>query len=296
MASGVLTWTTTSALAWGGRKAASPPPPPAMQSGHLLIEGYPAWLVGFAFLCVLHVVCLCFARDCRGWKTLGPLSRDPMLAAHFLPQLVAFAAAVHWGARDWMFHMDDLSGDDVGAYVPQGERIACLMIGFQLYELLACCFSPRLRGSVNELVVHHVIVCLLSSLVYYLQAFQYISPSFMGMAEISSLPLAFVDLFKQFPELRKPFPTCNEIVRNVFAVSFLVLRGVYWPYCSYRFFLSVAAVLQSAAGLPPNVPEWALYVFCSCNVLMNLLQWYWASIILKAIYYKAIGDERNKEA
>lgn len=281
-------------MPWG-KKPPAKPEALELTSGFLTIGGHPAWLVGFGFLCVLHVLCYCFARDCKGWKVLGPLSKDPMLAAHFLPQLVAFAAAVHWGARDWMFHMDHLSGNDIGAHVPQGERIACLMIGFQLYELLACYFSPRLRGGINELVGHHVIVTLLSSLVYYLQAFQYISPSFMGMAEISSLPLAFVDLFKQFPDMRKDFPNVNEAARNLFAVSFLALRGAYWPYCSYKFFANVFAHLE-AGTIPPNVPDWALYIFCTCNILMCLLQWYWSSIILKAIYYKAIGDPRNKDA
>ena len=33
-----------------------------------------------------------------------------------------------------------------------------------------------------------------------------------------------------------------------------------------------------------------------CNVVMTLLQWFWSSLILKAIYFKAIGDARAKEA
>ena len=33
-----------------------------------------------------------------------------------------------------------------------------------------------------------------------------------------------------------------------------------------------------------------------CNVVMTLLQWFWSSLILKAIYFKATGDARAKEA
>lgn len=151
-----------------------------------------------------------------------------------------------------------------------------------------------MRGAANELIVHHIVAILLAALVYYYQAFQYQGPAFMGMAEISSLPLAIVDLFKQFPELRKHFPMTNELARNLFAVSFLVLRGAYWPLCSYRFCMITAAVLSS--GAPIAFPMWAVYIFVGGNVLMTFLQWYWASIILKAIYFLAIGDERHKDS
>ena len=165
----------------------------------------------------------------------------------------------------------------------------------------------------------------------------------MGVAELSSLPLAFVDLFKYFPKVRvrdsstqaarffihvRPshtslslalllathtkqvkahFPITNEAVRNVFAVSFLWVRGFYWPYCSIAFWRTQLAIFaaQAAAAAsatarkpapPPLLQTPTIYTFLACNVLMTGLQWYWASIILTAIWRLVTGDPRHKDA
>ena len=142
--------------------------------------------------------------------------------------------------------------------------------------------------------MHHVVVSIVSSIVYYYQAFQYFAPAFMGVAEISSIPLALMDVFKMFPALRKHFPNTNEVSRNLFAASFLACRGVYWPLTAYRFVESARAAM--ASGAPLGLPEPAMYVLLLCNVLMVGLQWYWSYLILKAIFQKLTGDERLKDA
>lgn len=129
-------------LPWQRKSVA--PAVPAFLSGQLLVFGYQGWVVLLASLLLLHAVCYILAVKCRG-TMLDPLSRDPMLAAHFLPQLLAFVLSAYCGAGDWMFHMSSESGEDIGAYLPQGERIACIMIGFQLYELMSCYFSKVSR-------------------------------------------------------------------------------------------------------------------------------------------------------
>jgi hypothetical protein len=55
-------------------------------------------------------------------------------------------------------------------------------------------------------------------------AFAHRSPS----RSLVQIPLAFIDLFKQFKPLREAFPATNELARNVFALLFIVLRGIYW--------------------------------------------------------------------
>jgi len=134
---------------------------------------------------------------------------------------------------------------------------------------------------------------LLAYLVYYHQAFQFYAIPFMGVPELSSLPLAFVDLFKQFPSVRGRFPMTNELVRNVFAATFLALRGFYWPYCAIAFWRTTLAAID--AGTVP-FSDTVTNIFLGSNVFMTLLQWYWSSIILKAIVQKLTGDPRFKEA
>jgi len=277
------------------RNQAVEPAPPPFVSGSVVMLGCQCWVLLLTFLLLVHGLCYALILRLSKDSKLGVLRRDPMLAAHFLPQLFAFLLSVYSGAGDWMFRMEPTaSGAAIGAHVPQGERIAWIMIGFQVYEFLTCCASPRLRGAANELVLHHVVAILLAVLAYYYQAFQFFCPAFMGMAEMSSLPLAVVDLFKQYPELRRHFPNTNEIARNAFAVSFLALRGAYWPLCSYRFCMTTAAALATGSVLP--FPMWVVYIFVAGNVLMTVLQWYWSSLIVHAIYLKVIGDPRHKES
>ena len=153
--------------------------------------------------------------------------------------------------------------------------------------------TQRLRAPNNELLLHHLVIGMISYLVYSRQAFQFYAPIFMGVTELSSLPLAFLDLFKQFPTLRAAFPVANENVRIVFAVLFLFCRGFYWPFVSISFWRSA---LDALAAGDPTVSAGVVYVFLVCNIMMTGLQWYWTSIILKALYFKLTGDPRHKEA
>lgn len=125
---------------FGTKKVVAPPSLPMLVSGNLQVLGSQAWVIFLAFLCAFHFLCYWVARDCKGTK-LDALSSDPMLAAHILPQILAFAIAVYLGAGDWLLHMDDVVNSSITQHVPQGERIACLMVGFQMYELLACAAS-----------------------------------------------------------------------------------------------------------------------------------------------------------
>ena len=158
---------------------------------------------------------------------------------------------------------------------------------------LPLCLVQRLRGLHYEMIGHHCITLLLSVLCYKYQAFHYWAPCFMGMAEFSSIPLAFIDFFKQFPQYRERFPTVNELSRNIFAVLFLTIRGCYWPYSSFWFWKQSLQVLASGVTY---TPLGVIYTFLVCNVMMTMLQWYWASLILTALYYLIIGDERHKQA
>lgn len=274
-----------------GRK--KEPDPPVLQSGSLELFGRPAWLVGFCGLCALHVFCYFMATSRLGFSG-SPLAKQPHLAAHFLPQLVGFLALAYYGGGAWINDMPPVE-TAIGDYLYVGERVSCIMIAFQMYEIAATIPAKRLRGLYYEMVGHHCITLLLSVLAYHYQAYHYWAPCFMGMAEISSVPLAFVDFFKMFPAVKAALPTTNELSRNCFAALFLPIRGVYWPYSSYKFWRTSLAFL-AAVPMAAQPPSAVVYTFCACNVVMTLLQWYWASLILKALFQLLRGDPSHKEA
>jgi hypothetical protein len=113
----------------------------------------------------------------------------------------------------------------------------------------------------------------------------------MGLSELSSLPLAFVDFFKQFPKVRAKYPGFNEFVRVLFAASFLPIRGLYWPYASYTFWVHALKALDEGS----TAPTFVIYTFMVCNIIMTLLQWFWASLVIKGILAKMRNDPKAKE-
>ena len=156
--------------------------------------GQPGWLIGFLSLCALHTVCYIIAAssDYRN----SALSKRPHLAAHFLPQLLGFMALAYVGGGSWLMEMP-LAEVSIGDHLYVGERVSSIMIAFQMYEIAATIPAPRLRGAAYEMVLHHCITLLLSVLAYKYQAYHYWAPCFMGLSEVSSIPLAFLDFFKQ---------------------------------------------------------------------------------------------------
>ena len=154
------------------KKPVPPPAGPVLVSGNMQMFGFPAWIVMLGVYAGLHmlsyavVVSGAFGRD-------SSLSKNPHLAAHFLPQLFGFAILAYLGGGGWL-HADMPNIDPgPGAYISFGEQIAMHMLSFQLYEIAACIPAPRLRGKFNELIGHHVITLLLSYLAYKHQAYHY---------------------------------------------------------------------------------------------------------------------------
>ena len=247
------------------------------------------WIVVFLVLTALHAAGTALVKG----GVCAPLAKDPVLAGHFLPQLIGFIVFAVYGTRVWLFDAIPFDeGASVGVYFEPGETLALLMIGFQMYELAATVASERLRGNAYEMVVHHGITLLLASLGYCFRAYLYFGAFFFGVSEVSSVPLAFVDLFKQFPALRKAYPAANEAARMTFGVAFLAIRGLYWPFVSFFFWKSSLAALAADAYEPRAV----IYTFFAANVVLTLMQWYWASLIVAAMVKKAKGAEGDGEA
>ena len=132
------------------------PPPPQ------LILGLPPWVAAFGILSGLHAIGFLVVKA-YGAK---PPHKDANLPAHFLPQLVGFIALAYQGLSLWFTMPSDIS--DLEAYYAPGEMVSATMMGFQLYELLACIPTPRLRGPGLgfEMIMHHLIAGGLGCLRY----------------------------------------------------------------------------------------------------------------------------------
>ena len=105
----------------------------------------------------------------------------------------------------------------------------------------------------------------------------YYGAFFMGVSELSSMPLAFVDMFKQFPHLMKEYPAFADHVRTTFGVLFLIVRVVLWFPATYSFWHRLA---RRVARGRRRRRSGSSRGSCICNLFLSFLQLFWATLIL----------------
>ena len=208
----------------------------------------------------------------------------PRRRSHAIPQFLGFAVLVACGVKAWIFdggYIDVMATPHLRAASDYGELATTLQIPFQLYELVCAVCVKRLRGKSFELVLHHALALTLALLSARKGIYYFYGAYFMGVSEISSLPLAFVDAFKMFKQLKADYPKTNETVRPIFAVCFLILRTLYWPVVSYHFWR--ASLAHEGDALEVNT-------FLVVNVILSSLQAYWTKLIIEGLVKLLKGD------
>ena len=59
---------------------------------------------------------------------------------------------------------------------------------------------------------------------------------------------------------------------------------------SISFWKGSLETLDSGNALP--IPgAWVILIFCQCNILMTMLQWFWATLILQGLWAKVTGGK-----
>jgi hypothetical protein len=131
------------------------------------------------------------------------------------------------------------------------------------------------------MLMHHVTVIIVSSMTVFLtNGFRYWVPYFFGIMEISSIPLAVMNTFKDNPKWVERQPMMYLAIRTVFGVSFLFIR-VWMLVPRHTTYLRDLYLLWSTSDIPAlrNVLSG---VWISSLFLM-ILQFYWALLIVQGI-------------
>lgn len=76
----------------------------------------------------------------------------------------------------------------------------------------------------------------------------------MGVIELSTPILAFVDLFRDFPKFAAVFPITNEIFRAMFALAFFAVRIILWLPASIAFWRDTAPLIFLEADERHRLP------------------------------------------
>jgi len=174
-------------------------------------------------------------------------------------------------------------------YLPEAEQLAAANFTFQLWDFIILPMIPEHCTAL--MLTHHVAAATVSYCSIRYQYLHYYGVFFLGLSEISSIFLVFVDLAKYFPPL--PGTVYDHFVGIVcgplFVVTFTVYRLLLWWPVSVRLFRDAYAVITSgqAQKLRPACTR-VLYVFLGMNLPLGLVQLYWFSLILEEVW-KVVG-------
>lgn len=226
-------------------------------------------------------------------------SAKPGVAAHQFVSFIPFIYATVVGGRLLFYDPEHAIMHQEGSYTNRlyqfhaaSWNLNKFMVGFQLWDLFATALVPGLCRFQH--VLHHVLGLLTAISGSCGPFLQFYAAFFFGFIELSSVPLAAVDLFREFPALDIGFlHKLNELSRVVFALSFLLIRCVYWPFMMRMVFCDLTAALQ-AGDIRSYTPM--LFFFVSGSML-TVLQYFWGFKIVKALSKMATGNssDRSKE-
>ena len=245
----------------------------------------------------------------------GPWSIMPSFTAHQIVVIpVLFYLSIQ-GLRD--FNIGEVIG---AASTTTGttavERVTSPMHGYFSEFVLGMMFfwdiptglcTPALREL--PMILHHFGMFMTAAISMGILSngipiFGYYAPFYFGMIEISSIPLVIVDIYHPKHKAWSMYLNSrersgwvmklNDIARPLFALLFMLVRMVAFPY------ISVMGVLRDVlhvTSLPleqrNNVPNLPLYIIAFLNVAFSCLQLYWGTLLIRQIV-KLLQGPTNK--
>ncbi|KAG7351861.1 hypothetical protein IV203_007909 [Nitzschia inconspicua] len=131
-----------------------------------------------------------------------------------------------------------------------------------------------------------------------------LAPLFFGQVELSSIPLQIVDLFHpkksaawhEYMLSRPMLVSINDACRQLFALLFLAVRGIYFPFLVFTI---VIPEFWDALGwsMMEDQTKYVLPIvtILTFSVAFTLLQMYWAVLVVNQIYkaMKGGGDKKK---
>ena len=165
-----------------------------------------------------------------------------------------------------------------------------MQLGYQCWAIPVGILSV---GESMQMIFHHVAVVISTCQSGLMTVgFRYYTPFFYGVMELSSLPLAVMNAFKDHPEWANRYPGSFQMSRVVFAVSFIVIR-VLMCFSRWTPFLRDNFVYLYTAEM--GYYKLYLTVQWSLAVFLAYLQLYWATLIVKGLYKLIIGKAASKK-
>ena len=257
----------------------------------------PFIITGFCILTTVYLVLLYhFPMDllpppALEFCTIGKVCVRSDLFAFQISSGIAIVTCALVGFRAW--HLDGRAHTAVPqtasgrlfGYLPEAEFLAAMNFTFQFWDFWISLSIPEHRTAL--MLAHHLAASAVSWCSFRYRVLNYYGIFFLGISEVSSVFLVFVDLSRYFPPI--PGTLYDQFVGLVagpgFVICFIVYRFLYWWPVSWKLFQDVHAVTiksNMAEQLRPG-NSWVLYIYLALNLPLGLLQVYWLTVILQEV-------------
>ncbi|KAJ1620678.1 TLC domain-containing protein [Pavlovales sp. CCMP2436] len=233
---------------------------------------------------VLEKVFICMyaaAGRTTGHPILAPRASRAMLARRTLEVCAMSTLAVlglqaHWrlGGLPSGVREGQAAVERAFEFHPLSCRLALFQLGYQVFNTY---MSTRDRDG-PIFIGHHIATGMLCffALAPFLHVY---APFFLGITEVSTAVLCALAAFDKVPMgvpgMGVTFPVTTQVLGVTFALLFVGIRIVIWPWLSYVFWLDVFAVLEAQVH-----PPIACYSFLVANAGLSLLQVMWLGEII----------------
>jgi len=169
-------------------------------------------------------------------------------------------------------------------YLPEAELLAALNFTFQSWDFCISLLIPEHGTAI--MLSHHLMAATVSWCSVQYQYLHYYGIFFLGITEVSSIFLVFLDLSKYYPPQPSSavYDAIVTLCGPLFVFTFLYYRVVVWWPESYRLLTDVRAVTRSgrAEELRPGA-SWVLYLYLALNLPLGLLQLFWTTVIANEV-------------
>mmetsp|Transcript_26866 Transcript_26866/g.39912 ORF Transcript_26866/g.39912 Transcript_26866/m.39912 type:complete len:295 (-) Transcript_26866:1337-2221(-) len=154
----------------------------------------------------------------------------------------------------------------------------CLQAGYQLWALPVGFFFV---GETTIMMFHHIAVIVVSSrAIFCTNGFRYYIPFFLGLIEISSVPLSIMNAFKNDKSLIQKYPGAYSNIRIAFGLSFLAARVIMWLPRIMDFNRIIAIMISTSEEISSQA---ALGATFAAATVLTLMQQYWAFLVIRGL-------------
>ena len=248
-------------------------------------------------LAVLYAVTAAVVEAHPRWRTHRGThgTRASLLAAYQVCTVAGNAYLAAVGCAWW-------SGVDAGATATErlcgdlphvrGSLLSAL-VAHLASDMVLYAVLPELREP--ALVAHHAVTGALAHIALRPEAFaHHYCAFFVGVAELSNVPLGYVELAKLVPAVKAASPRAYKAHRACFTAAFVALRLACWPIVSARFWRdSLHVLLHEHEEGAHCASRPTMLFFLLSNAGLTAMQFAWGAMLCRRLFRARRGKEHR---